>query len=67
MKRTTQDALRNPVLGGIIPAVLAPLFTAGSRMRPLAAPGVAVFLGAQNAHEGLLKGSRSRSSLRRSG
>jgi len=60
VKRTAQDALRNPVLVGIIAAVLALLFTAGSRMSSglWLFLGVAVFLGAQKAHEGILKGRR---------
>ncbi len=60
MKRTAQDALRNPVLVGIIAAVLVLLFTASSRMSGSLwlFLGVAVFLGAQKAHEGILKGRR---------
>lgn len=60
MKRTAHDALRNPVLVGVIAAVLTLLLTAGARMSSgvWLFLGVAVFLGAQKAHEGILKGRR---------
>lgn len=60
MKDDLQRIFRNPVLVGVIAACLTLLLTAGSRMSSglWLFLGVAVFLGAQKAHEGVLRGRR---------